>query len=172
MLMELQGAMHYLTQYGLIAVFVIVFLEYLNLPGFPAGIIMPAAGICAAQGGLSFWITLLISVLAGLCGSWMLYLLGRYGGTAFLNWFARKFPKQAPMLERTLEHIRKKGDIGVLIAKLIPAVRTIISIPSGVLRLNFGGYTLYSAIGILIWNTVFIGSGYLFSDAVLGILLK
>lgn len=74
---DVQTVTNYLTQYGAIAVFVIVFLEYLSLPGFPAGIIMPVAGICAAQGGMSLWATIVLSVLAGLCGSWMLYWLGR-----------------------------------------------------------------------------------------------
>ena len=77
----------FLELYGGIAVFVIVFLEYLNLPGFPAGIIMPLAGIWAAGGGISFFSTLLLSVLAGLAGSWLLYLLGRWGGSVFLRRF-------------------------------------------------------------------------------------
>ena len=47
----------YFENYGAIAIFVIVLLEYLNLPGFPAGIIMPMAGIWAANGKLSFFFT-------------------------------------------------------------------------------------------------------------------
>ena len=164
--MDLQTVTHYLTQYGAIAVFVIVFLEYLNLPGFPAGIIMPVAGICAAQGGLSFPLTLFLSVLAGLCGSWALYLLGRFGGAVFLSWFERRFPKQMPVIDRTMSHVQEKGYIGVFLAKLIPAVRTIISIPAGVLQMNFAGYTFFSLLGITLWNLGFIGAGYLFGDAV------
>lgn len=164
--MDIQTVTQYLTQYGAIAVFVIVFLEYMNLPGFPAGIIMPVAGICTAQGGLSFGFTLFLSVLAGLCGSWALYLLGRFGGTVFLGWFSRRFPKQAPVLDRTMNGIRDKGYLGVFIAKLLPAIRTVISIPAGVLRMNFYGYTISSALGIAVWNLFFIGAGYLFGDAI------
>lgn len=168
--MNLETVTLYLTQYGAIAVFIIVFLEYMNLPGFPAGIIMPAAGICASQGGLNFGMTLLLSVLAGLCGSWVLYLVGRLGGLAFLNWFTRKFPKQSATVEKTVDNIREKGYMGVFVAKLIPAVRTIISIPAGVLQMNFGGYTLFSMLGITVWNLVFIGAGYFFGDAVFQLL--
>jgi membrane protein DedA with SNARE-associated domain len=157
----------YLTQYGLIAVFIIVFLEYLNLPGFPAGIIMPMAGILAAQGNISLWLTLLLALLAGLCGSWMLYMLGRIGGTAFILWFEKKFPKKIPALNRGIERIRQKGYMGVLVAKLLPTIRTLISIPAGVLKMNFAGYTVYSAIGIFMWNFVLVGAGYFFSDIVL-----
>ena len=51
---------HYLELYGGFAVFVIVLLEYMNLPGFPAGIIMPMAGIWAAQGGMSFFMAMVL----------------------------------------------------------------------------------------------------------------
>lgn len=70
----------YFENYGAIAVFVIVLLEYLNLPGFPAGIIMPLAGIWAENGKLSFLLTMIVSVSAGLLGSWILYLMKRPNG--------------------------------------------------------------------------------------------
>jgi membrane protein DedA with SNARE-associated domain len=168
--MDVTTVTAYLTQYGAIAVFLIVLLEYLNLPGFPAGIIMPVAGICAAQGGISFGLTLLLSVVAGLLGSWALYLLGRLGGTVFLAWFRKTFPKQSPFLDKTMDRVRGKGYMGVFLAKLIPAVRTIISIPAGVLQMNFGGYTLFSLLGITLWNLTFIGAGYLFGDAIFTLL--
>ena len=74
----------YFVQYGAIAIFVIVLLEYMNMPGFPAGIIMPLAGVWAKGGGISFVMTILLTVSAGLVGSWILYGLGRLGGDFFL----------------------------------------------------------------------------------------
>ena len=57
--MDLGTLTYYFTRYGAIAIFVIVFLEYLNLPGFPAGIIMPLSGIMAAKGNIHFfWVML------------------------------------------------------------------------------------------------------------------
>ena len=53
--MDLEFFMNLMTDYGPVAIFVIVFLEYLNLPGFPAGVIMPLAGIWASRGGLNFF---------------------------------------------------------------------------------------------------------------------
>lgn len=164
--MDLAVLTDYLTRYGALAVFVVVLLEYLNLPGFPAGVIMPAAGICAARGGLSFAVTLLLSVLAGLVGSWALYVLGRYGGGSFLKWFARRFPKLGTRVEALLAQMDGPGGYwGLFAAKLIPNVRTLISIPAGVARMNFAGYTLFSLMGITVWNTFFIGAGYLFGEA-------
>ena len=64
--MDMQFFMDLMTSYGPIAIFTIVLLEYLNLPGFPAGVIMPLAGIWAAKGEISFPLVLLISVGAGI----------------------------------------------------------------------------------------------------------
>ena len=56
--MDVGVFMQYVTDYGWIAIFVIVLLEYLNLPGFPAGVIMPLAGLWAAQGNINFALAL------------------------------------------------------------------------------------------------------------------
>ena len=64
--MTIEIVMQYFTRYGAVAIFVIVLLEYLNLPGFPAGIIMPMAGIWAAKGNINFAAALVITVAAGL----------------------------------------------------------------------------------------------------------
>lgn len=168
--MGIESISFYFSQYGLIAIFIIVLLEYLNLPGFPAGIIMPLAGIFAANGKIQFFIALLVSVAAGLLGSWILYFLGLKGGELFLNAYLKKFPKQRPAIERNMELIRKRGSFGVFVAKLIPMIRTLISIPAGVTRMDFVKYTLSSVMGIFIWNLVFVGAGYFFGDAVFGYL--
>ncbi len=168
--MDIQMLTDCFHQYGVIVIFIIVFLEYLNLPGFPAGVVMPLAGIWASQGGIGFGMALLLSVLAGLCGSWVLYFAGRFGGDFILKKYVRKFPKHKAVIEQTMERIRKKGYPGIFFGKLIPMVRTIISIPAGVLKMNFIGYTLYSVMGIIVWNFVFVGAGYLFGESVLRVL--
>ena len=164
--MDLATMTLYFTQYGAIAIFVIVFLEYLNLPGFPAGIIMPLSGVMAAKGNINFCAVLLITVAAGLAGSLVLYLLGRRGGELFLTAYVRKFPKHKDALHKNLEWVRSKGCMGVFVAKLIPMVRTIVSIPAGVLGMDVGKYVLSSTLGILVWNLVFVGAGYVLGEKV------
>lgn len=168
--MDISTLTYYFTQYGAIAIFVIVFLEYLNLPGFPAGIIMPLSGIMAAEGNINFVIVMVITVLAGLLGSLLLYLLGRTGGQLFLNAYTKRFPKQKETLDKNLEWIRQKGCVGVFVAKLLPMVRTIVSIPAGVLQMNLGKYIISSTLGIFLWNFVFVGAGYLLGDKVFELL--
>lgn len=168
--MDLSALTFYFTKYGAIAIFVIVFLEYMNLPGFPAGIIMPLSGIMAAKGNISFLWVMVISVSAGLLGSLVLYALGRKGGELFLNAYTRKFPKQKEVLERNLEWVRNKGCMGVFLGKLIPMIRTIVSIPAGVVKMDLTKYIISSACGILVWNLVFIGAGYMLGDQVFRLL--
>lgn len=165
--MDIQTLTDYLGRYGGLAIFVIVLLEYMNMPGFPSGIIMPLAGIWASQGNIGFIPALALSVLAGLCGSWILYFIGRYGGEIVLQKYIKKFPKHKDIIDRTIERVRTKGYIGLFVGKLIPVLRTLISIPAGVLKVSFYGYTIASALGILVWNLVFVGAGYLFGEAVL-----
>lgn len=162
--------MEYFTRYGGIAIFVIVFLEYLNLPGFPAGVIMPLAGIWAARGQILFPIAILITVAAGLTGSLILYLIGYTGGDYVLQKYLNKFPGQRPAIEAKLEWVRKKGSMGIFLGKLIPMIRTLISIPAGVSRMNMAKYIVSSTLGILVWNLVFVGAGYFLGDALLGYL--
>ncbi len=164
--MDLSSITYYFTRYGAIAIFVIVFLEYLNLPGFPAGIIMPLSGIMAARGNINFFWVMAITLAAGLAGSLALYVLGRKGGELFLNAYTRRFPKQKEALERNLEWIRRKGCVGVFLGKLIPMIRTIVSIPAGVIKMNLTKYVISSACGILIWNFVFVGAGYLMGEKI------
>jgi len=91
--MDIQLFTDYFMKYGKIVIFIVVLLEYMNMPGFPSGVIMPLSGIWASRGNIGFFNVLLLSVLAGLCGSWILYFVGRYGGEVVLRWYIGKFPK-------------------------------------------------------------------------------
>lgn len=68
--MSIQTLTNYFLEYGAFFIFLIVLLEYLNLPGFPAGVIMPLSGIWASQGEISFPLVMVLTVAAGLTGSW------------------------------------------------------------------------------------------------------
>lgn len=168
--MDIQILTNYFLQYGAFFIFLIVLLEYMNLPGFPAGIIMPLAGIWAAKGEISFPMVMILSVGAGLTGSWILYFMGRLGGPKIMGFYYKKFPKHQAVIEEKMEMLRQKGGIGIFISKLLPMVRTMISIPAGMVKMDFLKYTLSSTMGIFVWNLVFVGAGYFFGDAALRLL--
>ncbi|HJC74358.1 MAG TPA: DedA family protein [Candidatus Mediterraneibacter faecavium] len=163
--MDISELTRYFIQYGAFFIYLIVLLEYMNLPGFPAGVIMPLAGIWAAQGEISFPLVMVLTVAAGLTGSWLLYLLGRYGGNKVLGFYFKKFPKHQPVIEEKMDYLREKGCIGVFVSKLLPMVRTLISIPAGMVKMDFVKYTVSSVCGIFLWNLAFVGAGYFFGDA-------
>nr|WP_207737610.1 DedA family protein [Clostridium sp. D43t1_170807_H7] len=154
--------LQYIGKYGYIFLAVIVFLEYLNLPGLPAGIIMPAAGILVKSDGLNFIYTLIISVIAGLLGSFILYILGHYCGKPILSKLQNKFPKSKKAIDKIYKYIDKYGNIGIVVARVIPVARTLISLVAGTFNIGFIEFTLYSIIGITIWNFIFIYAGYAF----------
>lgn len=168
--MDIQQLTQYFTQYGPAFIFLIVLLEYMNLPGFPAGVIMPLSGIWAARGNISFLVVMLLSVAAGILGSWILYFLGRIEGEKFFKRYIKKFPQQKELIEKNLEMLRMKGAYGVLISKLVPVLRTLISIPAGIVKLDFMKYTVSSAAGVFLWNLLFVGAGYFLGDSVWNLL--
>ncbi len=168
--MTIDIIMDYFARYGGIAIFVIVLLEYMNLPGFPAGVIMPLAGMWAARGNIRFLPALAITVAAGLTGSLILYYLGYKGGELFLKKYLDRFPRQRPMIEEKLEWVRRRGGFGIFFSKLIPMIRTLVSIPAGVSKMNLVQYTVSSTLGIILWNLFFVGAGYYLGDAILNYL--
>lgn len=159
---NIQMVLNYFSEYGLLFLFIIVFLEYMNLPGLPAGIIMPAAGILIASNDMNFITALVVSVMAGLLGSYVLYFIGYFLGHSILDKFYEKYEKLRPSIDKAISYTDQHGNKGVLIARLIPVARTLISLTVGTVRMNFISFTLYSIFGIVIWNLVFIYAGYAF----------
>ena len=168
--MSIQTLTDYFIQYGAFFIYLIVLLEYMNLPGFPAGVIMPLSGIWAAKGEISFPAVMVLTVAAGLTGSWLLYLLGRLGGSKAMGFYFKKFPKQQAVIEEKIAFLREKGGIGVFVSKLLPMVRTLISIPAGMVKMDFVKYTVSSLCGIFLWNLAFVGAGYFFGEAAVNFL--
>ena len=147
--------------------FVVVYLEYLNMPGVPSGIVMPAAGILISKSNLSFISVIIASVLAGILGSVTLYYIGYFIGKPFLNFCNKKFPKAQKTTERIIKWNEKHRGREIFIARLIPFLRTFISAVSGVFRINVFQFIVYSVVGIVIWNTSLVTVGYLFGDIIL-----
>ncbi len=98
--MTMQDVLYYIHTYGLIILFLIVVGEYC-IPAMPTGIVMPAAGIIAGQAHKGIIKVMLISLIAGLVGSIILYLLGYFIGSTLLEKLKIKHPKIEDKLEKT-----------------------------------------------------------------------
>lgn len=152
--------LEHISKYGLIFLFIIVFLEYLSIPGVPSGVIMPAGGVLVANGDYSFIKIFIVSMISGILGSIILYIIGYYVGNSALDWVYNKFSKTRPAIDRVLKYFNRFGDKGIFICRLLPVARTLVSLISGTVRSNIKNFIIYSILGMSIWNSAFIIVGY------------
>ena len=154
---------NFINNYGLIAIFIIIILEYSCFP-IPSEVVLPTAGMICVEMGIGFGYILLLSLIAGLIGSMICYLIGYYGGTKVLNKIANKFPKMKKGMNYATSEYEKYSNLSVCFGRIIPLCRTYISFVAGVSQQNLYKYIFYTSIGITIWNTILILIGYLFYD--------
>lgn len=154
---------HFIEQYGLISIFLIVMLEYANFP-LPSEIVLPFLGIMIAQGNINFILALIVSILGGIVGSIINYYIGFYFGKPVLKYITKKYPKMQKSVTSSMWWLDKYGKASVMLARVVPVARTVISIPAGMSRMNISVFTVYSCIGIGIWNAVLIYLGYILGD--------
>ena len=165
--MEVQMLVEYFVKYGVLFLFIIIFLEHLNFPGIPAAVVMPTIGAFVAETKGSLFFVIVISVVAAIFGSIVLYIIGYYLGKPILEWLCRKSPKANQYIKKIFSYSDKYGNKTIFICRLLPVVRTLISLVSGALRLDFTAFTIYSALGISIWNTTLISFGYFSARTIL-----
>ena len=149
-------------QYGLILVCAVIFCEYMNLPGFPAVLI--------AQSELSLLLTIVLSVICGIGGSLVIYALCYWGGEPIMEKVFGKSAKFQSFVKRCHEYIDAQHGRGLALCRIIPVLRTIVSIPAGLIRMPVRWFIGWSALGIAVWNTALISFGYFFSEKILSML--
>lgn len=153
----------FIKNYGLLSVFIIVMLEYANLP-LPSEIVLPVVGIFAFEYNIDFIQVLVVSVLGGILGSVINYYLGLKLGKPFIETLATKFPKTKKSIKSSYLWIKKYDKPSIMLSRLVPVARTFISIVAGVVKMNIIAFIIYSTIGISIWNLLLISAGYLLGD--------
>ncbi len=150
---------NFINEYGLTALFVIILLEYACFP-VSSEIILPFAGAISALQKTEFLIILLLSILAGLLGTGLCFMIGWFGGGAILSAIVRRFPKAGKGIAAATAKFNENGAYAVCIGRVIPIIRTYIALVAGAARLNPVTYFTASALGITVWNTLLIGFGY------------
>lgn len=163
--MTMQDVLYYIHTYGLIVLFLVVVGEYC-IPGIPTGIVMPAAGIVAGQAHEGLIEVMLISLIAGVVGSIILYLVGYFLGTTLLEKLKIKHPKIERGIEKTQQIMEEHSFVGIFICRLIPIVRTYVSLICGTVKVNFLKFMIFSIPGIFCWNFSGIVVGYLFGGKI------
>lgn len=150
-----------LTQLGDIGVGVLVFLEVL-VPPIPSEVILPFAGYLSQSGDLTLGWLIVWSTLASWIGALLLYWLGAAIGIerAVRLLAATKLVSRGD-LDRGVAWFQRSGGWTVLVGRMVPGVRSLISIPAGATRMNLPRFSVYTIAGSGLWNTLLIGVGAL-----------
>ncbi len=154
---------NFILDYGLFSIFLIVALEYANLP-LPSEIVLPFAGIIAFEYNMNLNLVIIVSILGGIVGSLTNYYLGYRLGNPLLYKLKTKYPKTRSAIKESNKWMDKYNKASVMLSRLVPLARTFISIVAGVNKMNIYTFTIYSTIGISIWNIFLILIGYLVGD--------
>ena len=146
-------------QLGYLGVFLVIGLEYACFP-IPSEIVLPFVGMSIPQTSLHFFPAFIVSILAGLAGSLICYLIGLYGGVTLLNKLCKRHTSLQKAQDTFNNWFTRYGRWAVLFSRVIPLTRTYISLFAGVNRMNLPEFFLYSATGIALWNLILMSLGF------------
>lgn len=134
-------------------------------PPIPSEVILPLAGFTAARGTMSLIGAIIWATIGSLLGAWALYGISRWVGLHRINRAADKIPGVSRKdVNKANDWFTRYGTWSVLIGRVIPVVRSLISIPAGFNRMNFVQFTGWTLLGSAIWNTILVSAGYLLGD--------
>jgi membrane protein DedA with SNARE-associated domain len=144
---------------GYPGVFIFITLESTLVP-IPSELVMPFAGYMASQGEFSLPVILVINSVGALLGSGLCYWIGVVGGRPFLVKYGKYFLVRQHDIEKTEAFFAKHGKKTVLIARFVPVIRHVISVPAGIARMPLRSFFLQTFIGSTIWGGALILLGY------------
>lgn len=141
-----------------------VFLENV-FPPIPSEVILPLAGFTSSQGSMNVFAAFIWATTGSLAGAYVLYFVGAFIGAERLRRIADKmWLVKVEDVDSSLAWFDKYGKVSILLGRLIPGIRSLISIPAGIDRMNpltFGCYTL---LGSSAWNALLIYCGWVLGD--------
>jgi membrane protein DedA with SNARE-associated domain len=140
---------------GYLGVFVLMTLESALIP-IPSEVTMPFAGFLVTTGQFSFLGVVVIGALGNLVGSWIGYAIGYFLEETIILTLIKKYGKfilvTVDEYNHSLKWFNKFGDKIAFFSRMLPAVRTFISLPCGLAEMNFWKFSVYTFLGSLIWS--------------------
>lgn len=150
----------FIRDYGLISIFIIGSLEYLNVP-IPSELVLPLIGVLIIKFKMNLYGVIIAAILGGVIGCIINYYLAYKFGDRFLKFLKTKYPKTQKSIDNSYIYVRKYEKIAIMLSKLVPLGRSNISIVAGATKMNVVSFAIFSGIGIAIWDTVLILTGYI-----------
>jgi membrane protein DedA with SNARE-associated domain len=147
---------------GYAGVALLTFLENL-FPPIPSELVIPLAGFVAAEGDLALWGVIAAGTAGAVAGATAWYGLGRRVGEERLRAWADRHGKWLTLdgeaIDRAQEWFRRHGGAAVFIGRLVPGVRTFVSLPAGFAQMSLGRFLLYSTGGTILWTAALAYAG-------------
>ncbi|WP_068399717.1 DedA family protein [Kribbia dieselivorans] len=130
-------------------------------PPIPSEVVLPLAGFTASQGRYTLVEAIVWATLGSVVGAVVLYYVGLLIGLkrirAIADWM---WLVDVEDVDKSVRWFDKNGAIAVFVGRLIPGIRSLISIPAGIDKMPMGKFLLYTGGGSLVWNTILVGLGY------------
>lgn len=153
----------FIANYGYLAIFLLMLAESACIP-IPSELIMLFGGALAAGAVAGTHLDLAAVIAAGvvgnLAGSYLAYAVGRYGGQAALHRWGRRLYLREHDLDRATAWFTKYGPAAVGFGRVLPVIRTFISLPAGIARMNPVRFGIYTVAGCIPWTAALAWAGY------------
>ena len=129
-------------------------------PPIPSEIVLPFAGALVEDGAMTYFGAVLAATSGSVLGALILYAIGRYGGRPLIYRFSRVLRLTESELDRADAWFDARGWWLVLFGRLIPGVRSVVSVPAGASEMPVAAFVGLTAFGSLVWNLALIGAGW------------
>jgi membrane protein DedA with SNARE-associated domain len=153
----------WVADYGYVAIFVLMLLESACVP-FPSEVTMLVGGWYASEGTLDFIWVGAAGVMGNLVGSWIAYAIGRRTGRALLDRYGRYVFIRSHDIDRAEIWWEKYGEAATFFSRLLPVIRTFISLPAGMAQMPFRRFTIYTFLGVIPWTFALAWLGVIVGD--------
>lgn len=135
-------------------------------PPLPSEVILPLAGLAASRGSFTLIEALAWTTAGSIVGAFALYGLGAWLGADRLRRLAAHIPLLHPEdIDRTVAWFQRHGGKAIFFGRMLPVFRSLISIPAGITRMPLLKFGLLTAAGSLIWNSIFVLSGFFLGES-------
>ncbi len=148
---------------GCLGIFFLMTLESACIP-IPSEVIMPFSGFLVSLGKLNFWWIVFIGTLGNLSGSFIAYWIGRTGGRPLIKKYGKYILIHPSELDHTQKWFKKWGETTVFFSRMLPVVRTFISLPAGIAKMNIPKFTIYTFLGAIPFNLTLTYIGYILGE--------
>jgi membrane protein DedA with SNARE-associated domain len=154
---------HFITTYGIAAVFVLMLAESACIP-VPSELIMLLGGALSAGAVAGAHPSLVLVIVAGVLGnvvgSYLAWAVGRYWGQAAVRRWGPKVGVREHDIDRAVRWFDRYGLVAVLVGRVVPVIRTFISLPAGFAEMPAGRFGIYTTIGCIPWTAGLAIAGY------------